>query len=62
LLHIWHESSSVKAVRFVKKSAIVAEIFNFSKGIVFLIEHPVEKSGYFSCLSPEVYHLQWTYQ
>jgi len=30
LLHMWHESSSVKAVNLVKKSFTVTEIMNFS--------------------------------
>ena len=32
---MWPDSSSVKAVNFVKKYFTVTEIMNFSKGIVF---------------------------
>ena len=37
------ESSSVKAVNLVKKSVTVIEIMKFSKGIVFLLAHPVDE-------------------
>ena len=33
---MWSESSSVHAVNFVKKSATILDISNFSQGITFL--------------------------
>jgi len=38
---MWPETYSLKAVHLVKKSITVTEIINFSKGIVFLLAHPV---------------------
>ena len=42
---MWRESSSVKAVNLVKKSFTLTEIIDFSKGIVFLLAHPVGYVG-----------------
>jgi len=49
---MWPESSSLKAVNFVKKSVTITEIMNFSYGIVFYWRTLYNKSGHRDDKSP----------